>query len=110
MRRGGCELHHLHAALNFAFGIRQNLAAPGGNDCSKLVGPLFEDAQKAVENAGPAQRCSCGQPDAAAAAVSTAARTSSGDANATRPLVSPVAGLNTAPERSAEPMRRLPPT
>ena len=55
--RGSCrEFHDFRAALDFALGIRQNLAVLGGDDGGELVGAGVEDAQKLVEDAGASQR------------------------------------------------------
>jgi len=56
LRRANGELHHLHAALNLALRVGQHFAVLGRDHGGELVGPLLQDAQEGIQNAGPAQR------------------------------------------------------
>ena len=56
LRRRGRELDHLHAALDLALGIGQDLAVLLGDDGGERIDTLLEEVQEAVEDTRAAER------------------------------------------------------
>jgi len=68
---GSREFHDFHATLNFADGIRMDLAVLGDDDSSEFVDTLLENPEEAVQYPGspqgrrrrPARGSSCCRSD-----------------------------------------------
>jgi hypothetical protein len=104
----GCELHHFHPSSDFASGVGQRLAVLGCDHRREFSNPLLHDVEEAIEDASAPQGC-CARPGRNAfVAAATASPTSAAVAKYSKPVCSPVAGLNTGAVLLPSPKRQVP--